>query len=123
MPARLDAQYLGSDGSRLANLDPPWSTFFEGKVSENTKLSHLQQVDLYAKYFERSPTQWEAKEVRRASGRRAYPGEMSEMALAHAIGDKVEAAYRRGDMLEHPRKMMDDWAKFCATVAQSSADV
>ncbi len=58
-----------------------------------------------------------------ASERTAYPGEMSEMALAHAIGDKVEAAYRRGDMLERRRKMMDDWATFCATVAQPSAEV
>ena len=58
-----------------------------------------------------------------ASERTAYPGEMSEMALAHAIGDKVEAAYRRGDMLERRRKMMDDWATFCTTVAQPSAEV
>jgi integrase len=41
-----------------------------------------------------------------------FPSEMSEMALAHAIGNKTEAAYRRGDMLERRRKMMADWAKF-----------
>lgn len=50
-----------------------------------------------------------------ASERTSYPGEMSEMALAHAIGDKVEAAYRRGDLFEKRRRMMNDWAKFCAT--------
>jgi integrase len=50
-----------------------------------------------------------------ASERTRYPGEMSEMALAHAIGDKVEAAYRRGDLFEKRRRMMNDWAKFCAT--------
>lgn len=43
-----------------------------------------------------------------------YPGEMSEMALAHTIGDKVEAAYRRGDMFEKRRQMMEDWATWCA---------
>lgn len=45
------------------------------------------------------------------------------MALAHTIGDKVEAAYRRGDMFEKHRRMMDDWASFCATVASSGAEV
>jgi hypothetical protein len=37
-----------------------------------------------------------------------------EMALAHAIEDKVEAAYRRGDLFEKRRKLMDAWAGFCA---------
>jgi integrase len=36
-----------------------------------------------------------------------------EMALAHAIGDKVEAAYRRGDLFEKRRNLMQDWAQFC----------
>jgi integrase len=47
------------------------------------------------------------------SERTSYPGEMSEMALAHAIGDKVEAAYRRGDLFAKRRQMMEDWAAFC----------
>lgn len=47
-----------------------------------------------------------------AAERTAYPGDMAEMALAHAIGDKVEAAYRRGDMVEKRRRMMNDWAGF-----------
>jgi integrase len=37
-----------------------------------------------------------------------------EMALAHAVADKTEAAYRRGDMFEKRRRLMDDWAAFCA---------
>jgi integrase len=40
-----------------------------------------------------------------------YPNEVAEMALAHTIGDKVEAAYRRGDLLDKRRQMMGDWAK------------
>ena len=36
------------------------------------------------------------------------------MALAHAIGDKVEAAHRRGDLFEKRRPMMADWAMFLA---------
>ena len=42
-----------------------------------------------------------------------YPNELLEMALAHAVGDKVEAAYRRGDMLAKRHKLMADWASFC----------
>lgn len=35
------------------------------------------------------------------------------MALAHAIGDKVEAAYRRGDLFEKRRQLMEAWAGAC----------
>lgn len=49
-----------------------------------------------------------------AGERTHYPSDMAEMALAHAIGNKVEAAYRRGDMFEKRRKMMNDWAAFLA---------
>jgi integrase len=45
-----------------------------------------------------------------------YPGEVAEMALAHVIGSKVEAAYRRGDLLEKRREMMEAWGRWCAGV-------
>jgi integrase len=48
-----------------------------------------------------------------ASERTNYPRDVAEMALAHAIGDKVEAAYRRGDLFEKRRRLMGDWAIFC----------
>jgi integrase len=44
----------------------------------------------------------------------SFPHEAAEMALAHAVGDKVEAAYRRGDLLEKCRKLMEAWAAYCA---------
>jgi integrase len=47
-----------------------------------------------------------------------YPREVAEAALAHAIGDKVEAAYRRGDAFEKRRVMMQAWADFLARVEQ-----
>lgn len=43
-----------------------------------------------------------------------YADSLAEKALAHAIQNESEAAYRRGDMLERRRKMMSDWARFCA---------
>ena len=39
--------------------------------------------------------------------------EVAEMALAHAVGNGVEAAYRRGDLFEKRRVLMGDWAAFC----------
>ena len=49
-----------------------------------------------------------------ASEQTAYANEVSEMALAHTVGDKVENAYRRTDLFEKRRLLMEDWAKFCA---------
>jgi integrase len=45
--------------------------------------------------------------------RTSFPSEAAEMALAHAVGDKVEAAYRRGDLFEKRRAMMEQWAVAC----------
>jgi integrase len=53
----------------------------------------------------------------------AFPNEMSEMALAHAVADKVEAAYRRGDMREKRRRLMDDWATFANRPASSASKI
>ena len=55
-----------------------------------------------------------------ASEMTAYPNELSELALAHTVTDKVEAAYRRGDMLEKRRRMMQDWATFAANQVSTS---
>ena len=43
----------------------------------------------------------------------AHPREVAEQALAHALPDKVEAAYRRGDMVEKWRRLMEEWADVC----------
>jgi integrase len=43
----------------------------------------------------------------------SFPNHVVEMALAHAVSDAVEAAYRRGDLLEKRRKLMDVWAAYC----------
>ncbi|HEX8414171.1 MAG TPA: integrase arm-type DNA-binding domain-containing protein [Sphingomicrobium sp.] len=48
-----------------------------------------------------------------AADETSYPGEVAEAALAHAIPNKVEAAYRRTDFLEKRRALMRDWAAFC----------
>jgi integrase len=51
------------------------------------------------------------------------PSEVVEMALAHAVESKVEAAYRRGDLLAKRRQLMDDWARYCVAAPRAGADV
>jgi integrase len=53
----------------------------------------------------------------------SYPNHVVEMALAHAIGDKVEAAYRRGDLFIKRRRLMEDWAKYCGQPVVRSANI
>ena len=70
------------------------------------------QVDAVPHGFRSTFRDWAAE-------RTAYPQHVAEMALAHTIGDKVEAAYRRGDLFAKRTKMMADWAKFIDTPAGS----
>lgn len=79
-------------------------------------LRRMEQTEITAHGFRSTFRDWCAEAT-------AYPHEMAEIALAHTIGDKVEAAYRRGDMIEKRRRMMDDWAKFCARPAATLGNV
>jgi integrase len=49
----------------------------------------------------------------------AYPNHVVEQALAHAIGSGVEAAYRRGDLFDKRRRLMDDWSRYCSAPTRS----
>jgi len=46
-----------------------------------------------------------------------FPREVAEAALAHAVGDKAEQAYRRGTALEKRRQLMEQWAAFCVKMS------
>ena len=72
-----------------------------------TAVLRRMKVDAVPHGFRSSFRDWCAE-------RTNYPREVAEMALAHAIGDKVEAAYRRGDLFEKRRRLMKDLAAFCA---------
>jgi integrase len=52
-----------------------------------------------------------------------HPRELAEAALAHALKDKTEAAYQRGDLLEKRRRLMVDWAAFCSKPTVAGAVV
>ena len=49
-----------------------------------------------------------------AAERTLYPNHVAEAALAHAVADKVEKAYRRTDLFEKRRRLMADWAAWCS---------
>ena len=68
------------------------------------------EVDCTAHGFRSSFRDW-------ASERTNFPNEVCEMALAHAIKSKVEAAYRRGDPFEKRRQLMASWADFVGGVS------
>ena len=55
--------------------------------------------------------------------RTRFENYVSEAALAHTSGDKIEAAYARGDVLDKRRKLMDAWAAFCASKPAASSEV
>ena len=52
-----------------------------------------------------------------------YAHEVCEMALAHVIGNKAEAAYRRGDLFDKRRKLMEAWATYCGTPVANADNV
>ena len=72
-------------------------------------LRRMNRSDITAHGFRSTFRDW-------CSERTNYPRDVAEMALAHAIGDKVEAAYRRGDLFEKRRRMMREWGKFSGKV-------
>jgi integrase len=69
-------------------------------------LRRMKRDDLTAHGFRSTFSDWAAE-------RTAYPREVVEMALAHTIENRVEAAYRRGDLFDKRRRLMMDWARFC----------
>jgi integrase len=73
-------------------------------------LRRMGRRDLTAHGFRSSFRDWTAE-------RTSFPREVAEQALAHTLSDKVEAAYRRSDLFDKRRKLMEAWARFCVTPA------
>ncbi len=73
-------------------------------------LRRMERGDLTVHGFRSTFRDWCAETT-------SYPAEVAEAALAHALADKVEAAYRRGDLFDKRRRLMDEWAAFCARPA------
>jgi integrase len=69
-------------------------------------LERMGRHGLTAHGFRSSFRDWAAEQTH-------FPAEVAEMALAHTVSDKVEAAYRRGDLVQKRRELMEAWARYC----------
>lgn len=83
------------------------STKLNKPLSDMTLLAVLRRMKANAVVhgMRASFRNWTAEET-------SFPNEVCEMALAHAVGNAVEAAYRRGDLFEKRRTMMNDWQSY-----------
>jgi integrase len=111
VPLTAEALELLKALPRMPGTDLVFPAPRGGQLSDMTLTAVLRRLDVPAvpHGFRSTFRDW-------ASERTNYPRDAAEMALAHAIGDKVEAAYRRGDLFEKRRLMMADWAKFLTRV-------
>lgn len=101
-----EAASLRTNGEPDALLFPGERT---GKALSDMTLTMLlrrMEVPATAHGFRSSFRDWCAEATN-------YPREVAEAALAHVIESKVEAAYRRSDLLEKRRMLMEEWASFC----------
>ncbi|WP_425998818.1 tyrosine-type recombinase/integrase [Caulobacter sp. DWR1-3-2b1] len=98
-----DFLFTGDSGGKLSGM-------------AMTMLLRRMDVDCTAHGFRSGFRDWAAE-------RTAYAHEVCEMALAHVIGNKAEAAYRRGDLFEKRRRLMDDWAAYCVGDGAAGAKV
>src|SRR5262249_10911867 len=78
-----------------------------GKNGPLKLLNKLTSAAVTVHGFRSSFRDWTAE-------RTGFAREVAEMALAHAIPSAVEAAYRRGDLFEKRRRLMEAWASYCA---------
>lgn len=79
-------------------------------------LRRMGRGDISVHGFRSSFRDWTAE-------RTSYPREVAEAALAHAVGDKVEAAYLRTGLLDKRRKLMAAWGDYCSSGTQQGENV
>ena len=74
-------------------------------------LRRMDRLDITVHGFRSTFRDWAAEST-------PYPGEVVEMALAHAIKNLTEAAYRRGDLMEKRSLLMQEWGIYCNRVSE-----
>jgi integrase len=79
-------------------------------------LRRMGRAELTVHGFRSSFRDWAAE-------RTGFPAEVAEMALAHTVPSAVERAYRRGDLFQKRRQLMDAWARFCTIAPDASGKV
>ncbi len=111
LAALTEMAKLRTDQSPAASVFPGGKP---GKPLSNMALlmllRRMERADLTAHGFRSTFRDWCGESTN-------HPREVAEAALAHTIKDKAEAAYARGDLMEKRRRLMEDWAEFCARPA------
>jgi integrase len=79
-------------------------------------LQRMERDDLTVHGFRSTFRDWAAE-------RTSFPNEVIEMALAHALDDKTEAAYRRGDLYEKRQRLMEAWTDYCRKPVVTSSKI
>ena len=98
------ARRLGGEDSRLVFTRLNGRPLFEKRLRQ---LLQKHRIDAVPHGFRSSFRDWAAEET-------DHPREVVEAALAHVVQNKVEGAYRRTDLFERRRRLMDDWAEYLA---------
>jgi integrase len=110
VPLSHPAMAIVSEMSSLRSGDFVFANGKTGQPLSNMAmlmlLRRMGRAELTAHGFRSTFSDWCAE-------RTAFPAEVREMALAHAVNDKVEAAYRRGDLFEKRRQLAQAWATYC----------
>lgn len=84
-------------------------------MSLTAVLRRMKRTDITVHGFRSTFRDWCAESTN-------FPREVCEHALAHSLPDKVEAAYRRGDLLDKRTQLMKAWADYCALSAGENAN-
>ena len=117
VPLSSEALKIAKEMCKLKDGDYVFQGGKRGKpLSTNALLVLLKRMgrqDLTIHGFRSTFRDWAAEQTN-------YPREVAETALAHTIEDKVEAAYRRGDLFEKRKRLMNEWAKYSGTVMRSA---
>ena len=79
-------------------------------------LARMGRAEITVHGFRSTFRDWAAEQTN-------FPRDVAEMALAHVVGDKTEAAYRRGDMFEKRRQLAEAWAIYCERQQVTGASV
>lgn len=114
--AALQARGLACDSDRLV---------FESPMRPGKPLSAEALLKVLREGLKREETSHGFRSTFRTwvSEETTFQREVAEAALGHVIGDKVEAAYQRGDLFKKRRALMAAWAAHCGTPPNTSADV
>jgi integrase len=103
------------DGSGFVFIGPQAGSGLSG-MAMTSVLRRMGHGDVTTHGFRSSFRDW-------AADRTSFPRDVAEMALAHAIPNAVEAAYRRGDLLVKRKQLAEAWSKFCTSPPATGATV